>query len=301
MKQYTPPNLILNTPSTSTLCSVKAFGRKWTLSQKTLTPSSQSPILFVYSHDTNPWATDLMTQFCSHLSAWYEGGTLPECQFIATTNDRSELQEQILTHPFITGTETPKASHIITIGDWCSHEVARIRCGYQLTHISQIFCVQTDPQEIDLLVSKDKPLPNTCGVFGKNVSSYQKARFDRSKAFIQILKLLALYLHHKVHLIYTVHLQQAADLIQKECHQQDLQTRVSLLSSRTSPHFALNRLAGKVDAIITLRDTTAYRYMDEIIQFCNTHAITLVTSELASVYRGAALGFGNALECMSHI
>jgi putative ABC transport system substrate-binding protein len=47
-----------------------------------------------------------------------------------------------------------------------------------------------------------------------------------------------------------------------------------------------------VDAIITVRDNVILGALEGLIKLCNNHGITLYTSELESVEKGAAIGFG---------
>lgn len=73
--------------------------------------------------------------------------------------------------------------------------------------------------------------------------------------------------------------------------QHNIEVAPYYLSRQAHALLGLSKYIGKTDAIVTLRDTTAYLHMSEIIAFCNRHKITLLSSDLSSVTAGAALGF----------
>jgi putative ABC transport system substrate-binding protein len=49
---------------------------------------------------------------------------------------------------------------------------------------------------------------------------------------------------------------------------------------------------GDADALITLRDGTTLVAIESLVKMCNQHHVTLIASDLDSVHRGAAIGFG---------
>lgn len=251
-------------------------------------------MIFVYPHEKNPWAMDLITHFQGELSAWYEGGTLPQFDFISADVERSDLHDRLLSHPLLNGPIEKQASHIISIGDWCSQEVARFREGHNRLHISQIFCTQSDPNSLDMRATGNTRLPNTNGVYAVGVDSY--AHQIRSLRSIRpdVKRVAIAYDPNGAYESLDMNLIEQSNRIVRECANQGIRAVKHHLSSQDKNLANLQDLVGHVDAIITLRDSTAYAQMENLISFCNSSGITLLTSELSSVYRGAALGFGNA-------
>lgn len=294
MKKNFLKRAFINKPLKKQVFSMKVFGNQWSVTRESLLPKPSRPMLFVYPHEKNPWAMDLITHFQADLSAWYEGGTLPQFDFIAADVSRDDLQDRLIKHPLLNGKHEEQASHIISIGDWCSQQVARFRHGRDRLHVSQIFCTQNDPNTLDMRDTGNRRLPNTNGVYAVGVDSYTHQIRSLRSIRPDVQRVGIIYDPKGGYESPDTSLIEQSNGIARECHSQGLRAIKQHFSLRTPPKDALAELAGRVDAIITLRDNTAYAYMDQLISFCNANNITLLTSELSSVYRGAALGFGHA-------
>lgn len=147
---------------------------------------------------------------------------------------------------------------------------------------------------LDLTDSLGKPEKNTNGVYGISVQSY--ARQVRSLRSIRkdVEHVVIAYDPAGAFDGLNENLVKEADLLARECRKQGLRVYKHHLALGNTITQNIADLPPQTQAILTLRDSTAYKQMEELIIFCNTQRITLLTSELASVYRGAALGFGNA-------
>lgn len=284
----------LNKPLKKEVFSLKAFGNNWQVTRESLLPKPSRPMIFVYPHEKNPWAMDLITHFQGELSAWYEGGTLPQFDFIAADVERGNLQARLLEHPLLSGPQEQQASHIISIGDWCSQEVARFRHGHNRLYVSQIFCTQNDPNSLDMRDTGNRRLPNTNGVYAIGVDGYTHQIRSLRSIRPDVERIAVVYDPKGGYDSTDTSLIEQSNGVARECSNQGLRAIKMHLSIKQSPVDSLNDLVGRVDAIVTLRDNTAYAYMDQLVSFCNENNITLLTSELSSVYRGAALGFGHA-------
>lgn len=117
----------MNDPLKEEVSSFKFFGSSWMVIKENLLPERSRPMLFVYPHEKNPWAMDMITQFQSELSAWYEEGTMPPFECLPADFERFDLQKMLAEHPLLNGPIENQASHIISIGNWCSQEVVRFR------------------------------------------------------------------------------------------------------------------------------------------------------------------------------
>ena len=57
-------------------------------------------------------------------------------------------------------------------------------------------------------------------------------------------------------------------------------------------HQKIEALIADVDVVMIFKDNTVVPAVDSLVKLCNKHKVTLVTSDLDSVRKGAAIGFG---------
>ncbi len=274
-----------------TLISFCFRGRKWEMNVQSLKKLQEKPVVFVFAQIDNIWAKDFIFKFNTALFEWVPGGSFPPPIFIITTECRGDLQEKLMFNPQISSGDV---SHIVSIGDMASAEVARFRLVHDRLDIPQLFCVTGDPAVLELTDLDGNLITNTNGVFATEVDSFTKP--------LRVLR----HVSDKVRSIAIVYgrksrfdliADQKAILVQRiieACLQQGIKATTLLIDEESNYDVDCAHLIGRVDAFLTLQDTTVYTQNQAIAAFCNKHKIIFIASELSSVVRGASLGFGNS-------
>lgn len=77
-------------------------------------------------------------------------------------------------------------------------------------------------------------------------------------------------------------------------HEQNIKLSVLEVQKTNQVYERAQAMLNGVDAVLVLKDHTVVPAIDSLIKICNRSGVTLYTSELDSVAKGAALGFGVA-------
>jgi len=249
-------------------------------------------LVFVFSGEGNIWAQDIITRFTDRLYDWCEPGKAPEVHYIVENGSSSDLREKLRLHPAI---KKKEVVYFVTVGDSASAAVVRFRTNYQRLAVPQLFCVTSDPSQLDLMRYEGRLVPNTTGVYTIGVQSYER----------QIRTLKALHGSVKnVGVVYDAYSKfdvmkyckkQEAEKIMGECVKQGVEAHAVHLDGDIQTEGEKLMLFGKasqVDAFVTLKDCTVYKYSDKLAQYCEDNQIVYMASDLSSVMRGASIGFG---------
>lgn len=266
---------------------------RWELDAQNLKKVVQGSIVFVFNQDKNVWAHDFISDFKARVPEWLEDGQLPEFGYIMITEARSNLQEQILNHPLF-NTQSGVVPLIISIGDVASAEVARYRSAYGRSDIPQLFCVTGDPERLELVDCNGHLLANTNGVCAVEARKFEK-QVRTLRSLSGAVKTVAIVSGASGRFDLAIEQREsAAQKVLDECARQGLSAHRLFLIDGMNIENELAVLAKIYDAIITLQDDTIYGAISQLADFCNTHKVIFLSSELASVKCGAAIGYGNA-------
>ena len=273
------------------LYSLNCNGMRFDLDVQALKDMAKKPIVFVFEKSGNAWAHEFITQFRCALIEWSEDGESLEMDTIAATDTRYDLQEKLYHHRWLTA-DTDAV--IVSIGDAMSTEVARFRTTFEFYNIMQLFCITSNPKELELATFEGHLLPNTSGVFTVNATNFEKPISTLQSVHGHVWSVGIVYDASSQFDVLANQRTQTVDRIIQECRRQGIYARPVLLSEDMDIATELELCADEFDAFITLKDSTVYASMDALSDFCAEHKIVLVSSELASVFQGAAIGFGNA-------
>ncbi|MDQ5890493.1 MAG: transporter substrate binding protein [Candidatus Dependentiae bacterium] len=277
----------------TTLISFGYDRLRWELDTQNLKKLAPASIIFVFNQDKNAWAYDFISDFKAHVPEWMEDEQSPEFGYIMITEARSDLQEQILHHPLF-NTESGVVPLIVSIGDVASAEVARYRSAYGRSDIPQLFCVTGDPERLELVDCNGHLLANTNGVCAIEARKFEK-QVRTLKSLSGAVKTVAIVSGISGRFDLAIEQREsAAQKVIDECARQGLSAHRLFLIDGMDVENELAALAKIYDAIITLQDDTIYSVISQLADFCNNHKVIFFSSELASVKRGAAIGYGNA-------
>ncbi|MDQ5940995.1 MAG: hypothetical protein QG632_721 [Candidatus Dependentiae bacterium] len=276
------------------LVSINCNNRQWDVEVQNLKELAEGPVLFVLNQDGNGWAYDFINAFKSAYTEWSADGSFPEHDHILMNESRGDLQSKLYEHPFIQGFSR-KPARIITVGDAASAEVARYRVAWGLTScIQQLFCVIGDPETLDLVDMNGQLLANTNGVYAVEARSLTK-QIRSLRSLSRVVKTVSIISGYSGRFD-SIALQKdkAAQKIIQECEKFGMRAlRVYIVGDESIADY-LEGFGSVCEAVITLRDDAVYGHLDEIASFCTKNRIIHFASELSSVARGAAIGFGNA-------
>ncbi|MDQ5890217.1 MAG: transporter substrate binding protein [Candidatus Dependentiae bacterium] len=275
-----------------TLVSIEHNSFRWEIDVQNLKKIAQGPIVFVFNQDKNAWAHDFINDFKTKALGWIEDGISPEFDYLAIAESRSDLQEKIMFHPFFAASaEQPPL--MVSIGDTASAEVARYRVARGRTTIPQLFCITGDPHKLDLMDLSGNLLSNTNGVCGVAISSVKK-QVRTLKSLSRSVKNVAIVSSRNSRFDSAIATKDAAaSLLIDECERHGMRASRLYLVEGMNVDTDLRVLANRYDAFITLRDDTIYGLAADLASFCSKYKVIFFASELSSVFRGAAIGFGN--------
>ena len=87
-------------------------------------------------------------------------------------------------------------------------------------------------------------------------------------------------------------LQSEYEKIAAVCKQRGIHLDALVISNQREIHQKMTSVLDHHDAILILKDNTVVSGIETVVQICNANGITLFVSDLDSVDKGAALGFG---------
>lgn len=124
---------IATTQPAETVCSLNTLGSHWTLTKKKLLPNLQTkPVVVVLEHERDLWAQEALHAIQAELATYYPPSTPPVFEVVTTNGNRHALQNALRDHPLLSSYAAGKAATIISLGNWASQEVLRLRVARDL-------------------------------------------------------------------------------------------------------------------------------------------------------------------------
>lgn len=242
-----------------------------------------SHIVFVYSHEGNCWASQAYQSFKAVLESFFDDHVL-QTELIITNGSRQYLQEML------TAKLNHNVTHIVTVGYWETSEVGQLLTILD-SKVQHLYCLpgkadlidrdciwykrstgvhsaMVSPQEcIDAIFAlKQGNVRQICIAYDPCEDSYQLSPFMYEQ-FVSLKKTLS-----KAKVKVVQHHWSVEELFEEE----------------------LTEKMKNSDALITLRDLVIQLSHEKILAICSQTKTLLCSSELDSVFRGAAIGYGNA-------
>jgi ABC-type uncharacterized transport system substrate-binding protein len=249
--------------------------------------NSGKRILIIVPHDKSWWALHVVQQFVSTLRQLMGHGGSPSIDIVPVQSSVEVLQSLLLSL-----TASPCYDLVITVGSWISREV-RDFFDSVAKPTPQIFCGVIDPAGIGVVDTLEVP--------GRPVSGIAALSFDFE---LQIEMLLAILPQLKT-LIMVYGADSGNDMVSglvarnlghfsAICSEKGIRLVHTPIVDMGAIEDVIQRLALEPGSgvVCSLNDLLVSAQMETLIALCVRLQIPLCTSELSSVYHGAALGFG---------
>lgn len=243
-------------------------------------------IAVVLMHQSNMWTRRVAKGFVASLcNGMEQSAQIPLIDVFSAEGSRAYLRDTIMTQ---IENRLDEYAMVVTIGLWPSQEVKSYLREHQIT-LPQLFLGVEDPIGGGLVRDWDALGENISGVSGlshdyrRQVDIYKSVRSNFKKVLIPIDRSFANLQFSKEY----------SDLVQ---YLEGSGVSVVQLDIDNEKPF-IEQIEAKidgVDTIIAMRDVTVQAYGKELINLCDSKDITLFASDLAMVFQGAAVGFGDA-------
>lgn len=253
---------------------------------RTIHPFFQKKVygLVMASPDTHDWAHRLRHHFMMEFNSLYPCAEL-ELETVFVAGGPGEMQAALINHPLLKGNDAERFSFALTPGytESMLFDEARFMLNVSLP---QIYCV---PGSLTAPFSKVRE-----GIAGvHNAMMHPQEYVDALKALVPDLKRIAIaytaYVDHKDE---QDMVQRQAKLISQAFVRAGVQVEKHLWDDKNMAEDDLKRLLMCVDALITVDDIAMQKHRSKVIELCNAYRKPLCSSELDSVFAGAALGCG---------
>jgi len=293
LAQTNNKNAYIKAHNRKPLLSFECRSLRFQIDAQSLKDYLQGPIVFVLNQHTNAWAFDFISNFKTALADWLADGQGVNYTCIEVGESQNDLEAKLHKHPFFRQ-KNPRGLLVISIGDIASTKVARYRAAYGRYDIAQLFCVQGDPEILELVDEGGRLLANTTGVYGVEVRSLE-AQIRTLKSLSQCIKSVAILVSNKESddIAYEQK-NQAIRELNKTCRIHGMKTTTVHLAKEMNMREDMQPFAELHQAFIGLRDDLVYGKARELATFCDEKQVVFMASDLPSVMQGAAVGFGAA-------
>jgi len=254
------------------------------LSEQPLSARKQLRGIVISGPETREWAHKLNIHVTAECMALYPNCTV-EIETLILDGSPEFMQQTLMSHRAINGNKKDRCSFIITPGYTETQMVTEMRKFYNL-EITHVYCVQGAKSRSFFETQKGRS-----GVH--NTPMNPTAYVHNLEALIPNLKTVCL--------AYSAYREQRDEYDSIQGQRRALKAAFSNKNIKVIEHVwdvgsfyqqELQELLPQVQALVTLDEPTVYRYREEIIDLCNAVKIPLCTSELDSVFAGAAIGCG---------
>ncbi len=234
--------------------------------------------------ENREWAQKLGTHFIAECNATFPD-TIIELETIILEGSPEAMQAALLSHRVLSGNKKDRYSFIITPGYTETSMVSDIRKFYNLD-VNHLYCVQGAQTHSFLETRKGR-----AGVH--NTPMDPAVYVHNLKALIPDLKTVCLaYSAYREERPEYDSIQRQRRALKAAFNKNDISILEHVWDVKSLDKQDLQTLLPKVQALITLDEPTVYQYRQEIIALCNSHKVPLCSSELDSVFAGAAIGCG---------
>jgi len=249
--------------------------------------SSKKRVIIIIPHDKSWWALHVVQQFVSTLRELMGHGGSPHIDIVPLQSSLEVLQSLLLS---LNG--GPRYDVVVTVGSWVSREVRDFFDS--VPHpVPQIFCGVVDPASIGVVDTLDIP--------GRLVSGIASLPFDFDlqlemlRALLPRLKILVMvYGADSGNDTVSSLVAQKMDSYAAVCAAQGVRIVYAPVVDMDIVEAVIDGL--KIEkgcgVVCSLNDLLVSAHMESLIALCVRQQIPLCTTELSSVYHGAALGFG---------
>lgn len=292
MKAHTRTTFNTESPK-KTLFSFECRGLLFQVNAQSLKQSLQGPIVFVFNQHKNAWAYDFISGFKASALEWMPEGQEPEYDCIEVGESQNDLEAKLHKNRFFRQ-DNPHGILLVTIGDIASAKVARYRAAYGRYDVAQLFCVQGDPETLELVDEGGRLLANTNGVYGVEARSLD-TQVRTLKSLSPGVRSVAVLVSSKDtdDLAYEQKNQSVQNLT-LACRKYGMKaTKVHLLRDMDVAT-DMKPFTFTHQAFIGVLDDVVYGKAKELADFCDKEQIVFMASDLPSVAQGAAIGFGTA-------
>lgn len=246
----------------------------------------QKRIAVIISNEKNWWAVGILQRFVVSLREQLGAEHVPAIDIYSAYGDRGKLLTAMNT------VVERGADAVLSVGTWCTKEV-RDYLESTRTDIPQVFCAAIDPVGIGIVDSYERP--------GRNVSGVAMTLFDYASQ-MSSLRAICPALSQLV-IVHGSYDDDAAMsgviarqmvLLREACAAHGIKVCVCAVSGESDLEEKLSAIlsGGQVQFVCTFSDFAILSSMELVIELCKKYKVPLCSAELASVYRGAAVGFG---------
>lgn len=258
-----------------------------------LLPSQMPRFVIVHSPSHTSWAHSLATHLREEARSAFCSLEQAHVDHIMIQGTRPAMREALFSHQSIVGKKRERAAYIVTPGFWESQQVHDIRHTFGID-IPQIYCIPGGSKHAEFVGGLDARSKDMSGVCSEPIS-YDRY-FESLRALLPSLNKICLindpgysyegmnsFVTEQRSLVY--HAARAAG-VKVEQYFWDEEDAIDEARLRAK--------VSEVDAVLTLRDPLVYRHHNKLMRICIDHKKPLCASELDSVFKGAAIGYGNA-------
>jgi len=240
--------------------------------------------IIISGPETREWAHKLGIHFTTECNAAFPD-TIIELETVILEGSPEAMQSALLNHRAISGNKKDRCSFIITPGYTETHLVSEMRKFYSLD-ITHLYCVQGVPTRSFLETKKGR-----AGVHNTPMSP--AIYVNNLQALIPNLKTVCIaYSAYREQKEEYDSIQGQRRALKKAFVEQGITVLEHVWDIHSIDKQELQTLLTNTQALITLDEPTVYQHRQDIIALCNTARVPLCTSELDSVFAGAAIGCG---------
>ncbi len=175
-------------------------------------------------------------------------------------------------------------SAVVTVGAQCSQVLHELVVKKQLA-LPQVFCAVDDPVKLGLVSNLDGVINTTTGVLSTSDYARQLKALVELKSTVQKILLVYDPAHGSG-------LEKDLKALEEEAQNLNLAFKTLEVANANDIAQKLPGLLPSTDVVLVLTDHTVVSSIDIVITLCNRYQVLVYTSELNSVDKGAALGFG---------
>jgi len=254
----------------------------------TLDSLSRKRVAIIISSHKKMWAVAAAQRIISSIRSSMGHDLSPEIDILSAQNSKEALYSELF--PLLDQEKKESYSCVVTVGNWVSKEV-RDHCDTYWPELPQVFCGVDDPTALGLVDSLRRT--------GRCVTGITSITRDyrRHVGMLLAIKpstesvLIPYYTYdNDPGMLETVN-SYVKSLITTLQEHDVMVTTLPINDPETAIAEIMNYIK-RVDSVITLVDRATLANMDELIAVCNKYHKTLCTSDLSSVFQGAALGCG---------
>lgn len=255
------------------------------------TPSSTKPrrrIALLLNHIENPWEGALHTSLCGMLPTIFNAQFAAELEVISPLNNQKLMHNNIAWH---FNKSASKYDAIISMGVWMARSIERLQ-GHWRKKVPHIF-VGVDNPEYHGFVQDENTNKHLIGV---------KTVFPDYRNQIQTLLDLRpsakkVVIPHNIHMPRgreDIPYKSEVELLTEAFINHGLEVVTLPITHDTPLHKALQPYTDSTHIVCTPNDSVITVQHEAITHLCEQYGITYFSSDVMSIQRGAAVGFGTS-------